>query len=196
MDPPPALAGLHQVERDKGTLATLLVRRRGDSCVLLSSERFAHSITAEESIYESVDAPLDAVAQRLEAHGDDDHGAEGCDPGLLHPRDEEKQGLQYRIRDGEHGCQHQRQRAVDEGAPDDELYVPQMVAEDRHADRQRYQESRKDNDGGADQIVEDLRDAGSGERENPADHEDYNKYHDIYREAPDNPLRLLFLDGS
>ena len=50
--------------------------------------------------------------------------------------------------------------------------------------------------GGTDQIVEDLRDAGLGEREDPVDQQNYNNHHDPYHEAEDDPFRLLALEGS
>jgi hypothetical protein len=111
----------------------------GDQDVLVSPERFARPIIADEPVDEAVDASLDAMAQRLKRHGDDDHGGEGSDTGLLHASDEEEQRLQQRIRDGEHGRQRHRKRADDEATPDDEVYVPQTVVQDCNADRQRYQ---------------------------------------------------------
>ena len=76
------------------------------------------------------------------------------------------------------------------------VYFPQTVAQDRHPDRQRYQEGKKFEEVDAQIVDEGLRDAGSGEREDPEDQEDYNKRRDRCGEAEDDPLRLLALDGS
>ena len=56
VDLPPALAGEDPVERNKGILASLLLRRRGDRGVLLSPERFAPPMRADDPVDDSVDA--------------------------------------------------------------------------------------------------------------------------------------------
>lgn len=99
----------------------------------LAAVRLARHLTIATTalLDESVDDHLDAVAHRLERYGDDHHRTVGNHSGLLAlPRDNDQQGLQQLLGDREDGRQHYRKRDIDEGAVDDEVYVPQAVAQD------------------------------------------------------------------
>ena len=85
--------------------------------------------------------------QRLDQYDDDHHRCNRVDSwGILHTRDKsEKERYKQLVCELEYDRQYRREGADDEAAPDDEVYVPQSVTQDREAERQWYQELEKDN---------------------------------------------------